>query len=103
MSLLKKGDLVQVITGEDSGKTGEVLLVDREKDRVTVQGVNLVYKHLRRSQKHPQGGRIQMESPLAISNVMLVDPKSGQPTRVKMVVGSDGKRTRCAVKGGHPV
>lgn len=102
MSLLKKDDTVQVISGADKGKRGTVILVDRENDRVTVQGVRLVYKHLKRSQKHPQGGRIQMEAPIHISNVMLVD-KSGQPVRVKMAVGKDGKRVRTSAKGGHPV
>ena len=102
MSLLKKDDTVQVISGEDKGKRGTVLRVDRENDRVTVQGINLVYKHLRRSQKHPQGGRIQMEAPIHISNVMLIG-KDGKPTRVKMVTGSDGKRVRASAKGGTPL
>ncbi|MHC4935069.1 MAG: 50S ribosomal protein L24 [Planctomycetota bacterium] len=102
MSLLKKGDTVQVISGEDKGKTGSVLVVDRENDRVTVQGVNLVYKHLRRSQKHPQGGRIQVEASVHISNVMLVG-KDGAPTRARMAAGGDGKRKRTSVKGGAPI
>ncbi len=103
MSLLKKNDTVQVISGEDKGKRGKVLMVDRENDRITVQGISLVYKHLKRSQKHPQGGRIQMEAAIHISNVMLVDSKAGQPVRVKMTVNKDGKRVRSSAKGGHPV
>ena len=103
MSLLKKDDTVQVVSGVDSGKRGTVLRIDRENGRVTIQGVNLVYKHLKRSQKHPQGGRIQMEAPVHISNVMLVDPKLGHPVRVKMVISKDGKRVRSSAKGGHPV
>ena len=92
MSLLKKGDTVQVISGEDKGKTGSVLVVDRENDRVTVQGVNLVYKHLRRSQKHPQGGRIQVEASVHISNVMPVCPSCGEATRVGYVYETEGDR-----------
>ena len=103
MSLLKRDDLVQVISGVDKGKRGKVLRVDRESARVTVQGVNLVYKHLRRSQKHPQGGRIQMEAPVHISNVMLIDPKLDQPVRVRMTTDDKGKRVRTSVKGGNPV
>ncbi len=103
MSLLRRDDLIEVISGADKGKRGKVLRVDREKSRVTVQGINLVYKHLRRTQKHPQGGRIQMEAPVHISNVMLVDPKVDQPTRVKMTVDKNGKRVRVSAKGGHPV
>ncbi len=102
MSLLKREDMVEVICGADKGKRGKVLLVDREKGRVTVQGVNLVYKHLRRSQKHPQGGRMQVEASIHISNVMLVDSK-GERTRVKMATDDKGNRTRVAVKGGHSV
>ena len=63
----------------------------------------MVYKHLRKSQKHPQGGRIQLEAALAISNVLLVDPKSGKPTRVRMQVDGDGKKVRVSVKSGEPV
>jgi large subunit ribosomal protein L24 len=103
MSLLKRDDLVQVISGEDKGKRGKVLRVDRSSERVTVQGINLVYKHLRRSQKHPQGGRIQMEAPVHISNVMLVDPKSDKPVRVRMQSDKNGKRVRTSAKGGSPV
>lgn len=103
MSLLKREDLVQVISGADKGKRGKVLRVDREKQRVTVQGVSLVFKHLKRSQKHPDGGRIQLESPIHISNVMLVDPKTDSPTRVRMGEGKDGKRVRMSVKSGNPV
>ncbi len=102
MSLLKREDMVEVICGADKGKRGKVLLVDREKGRVTVQGVNLVYKHLRRSQKHPQGGRMQVEASIHISNVMFVDAK-GNRTRMKMATDDKGNRTRIAVKGGHSV
>ena len=103
MSRLKSGDLVEVVSGAEKGKRGKVLKVDRRQGRITVQGVNMVYKHLRKSQKHPQGGRIQLEAALAISNVLLVDPKSGKPTRVRMQVDGDGKKVRVSVKSGEPV
>ena len=90
MSRLKSDDLVEVVSGAQKGKRGKVLRVDLRRRRITVQGVNMVYKHLRKSQKHPQGGRIQLEAAIHISNVMLVDPKSGKPTRVRAKV--DGRR-----------
>jgi len=102
MSLLKRDDLVELICGEDKGKRGKVIRVDREAQRVTVQGINLVYKHLRRTQKHPQGGRIQLEAPVHISNVMLVDPKADRPVRVKMGERG-GRRVRVSAKSGNPV
>ncbi len=103
MSRLKSGDLVEVVSGAEKGKRGKVLRVNRPESRITVQGVNMVYKHLRKSQKHPQGGRIQLEAALHISNVLLVDPKSGKPTRVRMKVDGDGKKVRVSVKSGEPV
>ena len=103
MSRLKSGDLVAVVSGAEKGKRGKVLKVDRRQGRITVQGVNMVYKHLRRSQKHPRGGRIQLEAALDMSNVLLVDPKSGKPTRVRMKVDNDGKKVRVSVKSGEPV
>ena len=81
-SKVVKGDMVVVIAGNDKGRTGEVLSVDAAAGKVVVQGINRVYKHLRPSRQHPQGGRIQKEMPLAISNVLPLDPKSGLPTRV---------------------
>lgn len=103
MSRLKSGDLVEVVSGAEKGKRGKVLRVNRPERRITVQGVNMVYKHLRKSQKHPQGGRIQLEAAFDISNALLVDPKSGKPTRVRMKVDGDGKKVRVSVKSGEPV
>ncbi len=103
MSRLKSGDLVEVVSGAEKGKRGKVLRVDRSSRRITVQGVNMVYKHLRKSQKHPQGGRIQLEAALDVSNVLLVDPKSGKPTRIRMKIDGDGKKVRVSVKSGEPV
>jgi large subunit ribosomal protein L24 len=78
---LKKGDLVAVIAGRDKGKQGKVTEIVAKDDRIVVEGVNLVSRHTKPSQKNPQGGMIQKSLPLHISNVMLVDPKTGKPTR----------------------
>ncbi len=97
----RKGDMVQVIAGNDKGKVGEVLSVDPMRDKVLVQGVNRVFKHLRPSREHPQGGRIQKEMPLDISNVLPVDPKTNQPTRVGFRMTKDGSKERFAKKSGE--
>ncbi len=96
-----KGDMVVVIAGDDKGRVGEVLRVDSKLDKVLVQGVNRVYKHLRPSRQHPQGGRIQKEMPIHISNVLPVDPKTNQPTRVGFRINADGSKERVAGKSGE--
>jgi large subunit ribosomal protein L24 len=96
---IKKGDIVVVITGADKGKTGKVLRVLGEENRVVVEGINRVWKHVRPSQKAPQGGRIQKDAPIHVSNVQPIDPSTGKGTRVKFVV-KDGKKHRIAVKSG---
>lgn len=96
---VKSGDTVQVICGSDKGKTGKVLRVLTGKDRVIVEGVNRVWKHVRPSQRHPQGGRIQKEAPIHISNVLPVDPATGKGTRVRFQ-DRDGRKHRIAVKTG---
>ena len=98
---VRKGDKVVVIAGGDKGKVGEVLRYNRKKGKVLVQGVNRVYRHLRPSRQHPQGGRIQKEMPIAISNVLPLDPKSQQPTRVKFETKPDGTKERIAKKSGQ--
>jgi large subunit ribosomal protein L24 len=98
---VKKGDTVMVIAGEDRGKTGEVLTVYPKENKVLVQGVNRVYRHLRPSRQHPQGGRIQKEMPIHISNVQPVDPTTNQPTRVGFRVNADGTKERVAKKSGQ--
>ena len=98
---VKKGDHVMVIAGDDKGVTGEVLKVDAEKGKVLVQNVNVVYKHLRPSRQNPQGGRIQKEMPIDISNVLPVDPKTSKPTRVGFRTESDGSKVRVAKKSGE--
>ena len=99
---LKRNDLVVVISGNHTGEQGRVLRVLKETDQVIVQGVNLRFKHLRRSQKNPQGSRIQREAPIHISKVQLVDPKTNQPTRLGFRV-ENGRKIRYAKRSGEPV
>ncbi|MGE8207256.1 50S ribosomal protein L24 [Heyndrickxia sp. NPDC080065] len=97
---VKKGDKVMVITGKDKGKTGVILAAFPKKDRVIVEGVNIVKKHSKPSQANPQGGIVSFEAAIHVSNVMLVDPKTNEPTRVgfKEV---NGKKVRVAKKSGE--
>ena len=97
-SRIKKGDLVAVIAGKDKGETGTVLRVDRERDRVLVEGRNLVKRH-QSAQKFREAGIIEKEAWLHVSNVMLVDPETQKPTRVR-VETRDDKKVRVAVKSG---
>ncbi|NCU18101.1 50S ribosomal protein L24 [Pallidibacillus pasinlerensis] len=96
---VKKGDKVKVITGKDKGKTGVILKALPKKDRVIVEGVNIVKKHAKPSQENPQGGIIEVEAPIHVSNVMVIDPKTGEPTRVGYKI-EDGKKVRIAKKSG---
>ena len=100
---IKKGDTVVVLAGDDRGKKGRVLSVQADKQRAIVEGLNMVTKHTKPSAKHPQGGRIQMEAPIHISNLSLVDPKSGNATRVAIKVKEDGKKVRIAKKSGEEI
>lgn len=88
---VRQDDMVEVVAGAHKGARGKVLRVDPGKQRVVVEGVNMVYRHVRKSRRHPQGGRIQKEAPLHLSNVMPIDPKSGKPTRVRFVVQKDAE------------
>ena len=97
---VKKGDKVMVISGKDKGKTGVILASLPKKDRVIVEGVNIVKKHSKPSQVNPQGGIINQEAPIHVSNVMPIDPKSGEPTRVGYTL-VDGKKVRVAKKSGE--
>ena len=99
---LKRNDLVMVISGIHRGKQGRVLRVIKEKEQVIVQGVNLRFKHLRRSQKNPQGGRVQREAPLAAAKVQLVDQKTNRPTRIGYRF-EGGRKIRYAKASGEPV
>ena len=102
MNRIKKGDTVYVNAGNDKGKTGKVLSVDPAKDRVIVEGVNMVSKHTKPNAKQPQGGIIKQEAPIHISNLNLIDPKSGKPTRVGFKV-EGGKKVRIAKKSGEEI
>lgn len=95
---IKKGDTVLVITGKDKGKKGKVLSVIPKKERVVVEGVNIVKKHARPTQKNPKGGIITQEAGIHISNVKLVCPSCGQPTRVGFKVKEDGAKVRFCKK-----
>lgn len=97
---VKKGDMVVVIAGNDKGKTGEILRVYPDNDKVLVQGVNSVYRHMKPSRQHPHGGRIQKEMPIHISNVLPVDPETSQPSRVGFRTNEDGSKERFARKSG---
>ncbi|WP_338471344.1 50S ribosomal protein L24 [Niallia sp. XMNu-256] len=97
---VKKGDKVMVISGKDKGKTGVILASYPKKDRVLVEGVNIVKKHSKPSQLNPQGGIINQEAPIHVSNVMPIDPKSGEPTRVG-IKEIDGNKVRYAKKSGE--
>ena len=96
---IRTGDTVAVIAGDDKGKRGKILRIITEKNRVLIEGVNLVYKHMRKSQQNPNGGRIRREAPVHMSNVMPIDPDSNEPTRVSYRE-VDGKRVRVGRASG---
>ena len=100
---IKKNDTVVVLAGEDKGKTGKVLKVLVEKNRALVEGVNMVSKSTKPSAQNPQGGIVKQEAPTHISNLSLVDPKSGKATRVGIKVTEDGKKVRIAKKSGEEI
>lgn len=94
---IKTGDTVRIIAGDHKGVEGKVVSVDREKNKAIVQGANLVSKHQKPSANNPQGGIVKKEAPLHISNLSLIDPKSGETTRVGYEV-RDGKKVRFSKK-----
>jgi large subunit ribosomal protein L24 len=98
-----KGDTVRVISGDDRGKEGRVLEVDRKTFRVTIEGVNLVKKHQRARTPEQQSEIITKAAPIAASKVMLLDPKSGRPTRVRRRRDTDGTIERIAARSGQPI
>jgi len=97
---VRQGDLVQVIAGNDRGRTGRVLKVLSDEDKVIVEGINRRFRHVRPSQSNPQGGRVEKEMPIHISNVQPVSPSTSKPTRVRFEKRDDGSKVRLAVKGG---
>src|SRR5690348_9112124 len=100
---IAKGDTVRVISGEHRGKEGKVLRVHPKEFRVVVEGVNIVKKHKRAATPNEESGIIELPAPLAASKVMLLDPKSGEPTRVRRRLDKDGTAERIAVKSGQPI
>ncbi|MFN8877735.1 MAG: 50S ribosomal protein L24 [Gemmatimonadota bacterium] len=97
---ITKGDIVRVMRGDDEGKDGKVLRVFLKKGRVLVEGINIVKKHRRARSAEEQSGIIEAPAPIALSNVMLLDPKSGTPTRTRRRTDADGTTERIAVKSG---
>ena len=100
---IKKGDTVMVITGESKGQKGRVLEVDRKKDRAIVEGLNMISKHTKPHSKAPQGGIIRKEAPIHLSNLMLIDPASGKPTRVGRKLNNKNKLVRYSKKSGEEI
>ncbi|MBO4451448.1 MAG: 50S ribosomal protein L24 [Bacteroidaceae bacterium] len=100
---IKKGDTVIVNAGNSKGKTGKVLSVLVEKQRAVVEGVNIVSKSTKPSAQHPQGGIIKQEAPIHISNLNVVDPKTGKATRIGRREGANGKLVRYAKKSGEEI
>ena len=101
MLRIRKGDEVVVLAGKDKGKRGKVLFVDPKKKRVKVEKVNLIKKHVRASQKNPQGGIVEKEGTIHISNVQLWDAKAGRPCRTRIKVLDDGKKARVSTRTGE--
>lgn len=100
---VKKDDTVIVISGKDKGKKGRVIAAYPRENRVLVEGVNMMKKHQKPNQQNPQGGIIEQEAPVHVSNVMHVDPKSGKVTRIGYKVLDNGKKVRIAKKSGEAI
>ena len=98
---VKKGDRVMVLTGRNKGAEGEVLKVITADQRVVVRGVNVVKRHTKPTQANPQGGINTFEAPIAVSNVALIDPRDGKPTRVGFKIDEHGRKTRYAKRSGE--
>jgi large subunit ribosomal protein L24 len=98
-----KGDTVRVIRGEHRGREGKILEVYPKQFRIIVEGINLLKKHKRATTAQGESGIIEIAGPIAASNVMLLDPKSGEPTRVRRIRDKDGTFERVAVKSGQPI
>lgn len=99
-SRIKRGDTVRVITGKNKGQEGKVLSILRERDRVVVENVNVIKKTQRPTQQNPRGGFQEVEASIHLSNVMVLDPKTGQPTRIGIEYLEDGRKVRIARKSG---
>jgi large subunit ribosomal protein L24 len=100
---VRRGDRVRIIRGNHAGSEGTVLRVLPDLNQVVVEGVNRRTKHARPTQENPEGGRITFEAPISASNVMLIDPTSGDPSRTRKHVTKDGSKERIAVRSGNPI
>ena len=100
---ITKGDTVRVMRGEDKGKEGKVIRVFLKTGRATVEGINIVKRHRKARGPEDQGGIIDMPAPVALSNLMLLDPKTGEPTRVRARLDEDGTKERISVKSGDAI
>jgi large subunit ribosomal protein L24 len=98
-----RGDTVRVVRGDDKGKEGKVMRVYRKTGRVTIEGVNIVKRHRRARTPDEQSGIVDFPAPIHASNVMLIDPKSGEPTRTRRQIDEDGTKERIAVKSGEAI
>jgi len=100
---IKKGDTVAVISGESKGEKGRVLEVFRDKNRALVEGLNMISKHTKPNAKNPQGGIVKQEAPIHLSNLMVVDPSTGEPTRIGRKLNDKNKLVRYAKKSGEEI
>ncbi len=100
---VRKGDRVRVIRGEYAGQEGVVLRVLPKENRVVVEGLNMRKRHMRPTQKNPEGGIVSFEAPIHASNVMLMDPSTGEPSRTRRRIDTDGRKERIAVRSGNPI
>ncbi len=100
---ITRGDQIRVMSGDDRGKEGRVLRVDRKRFRVTIEGINIVKRHKRATSEGDEGGIIEFPAPIHASNVMLIDPKSGEATRIRRKRDKDGMAERIAVKSGQAI
>lgn len=100
---VRRGDQVRVIRGNFAGAEGTILRVLPKKNRVVVEGVNMRKHHTRPTEANPEGGIMEYEEPIHVSNVMLIDPGTGEPTRYRSRVEEDGTKERIAVKSGNPI
>ncbi|MCQ2235419.1 MAG: 50S ribosomal protein L24 [Bacteroidales bacterium] len=99
---IKKGDLVMVIAGDDKNKEGKVLSVDPKNNRAVVEGLNMIKKHVKPSAQNPQGGIVEKEASIHLSNLALIDPESGKATRIRIKI-ENGKKVRVSTKSGKEV
>ena len=100
---IMKGDVVKVLRGDDKGKEGKVLTIHAKTNRVTIEGINIVKRHRRARSAEEQSAIIEKPAPMALSNVMLIDPKSGVATRIKARIDADGTKERLSVKSGESI